>query len=168
MHELVDLARRSVEEYVRKGKVLPVPEPLSPEMAGRAGVFVCIKKKGQLRGCIGTFLACCENIASETIRNAVSAAVQDPRFGPVTEDELPDLEYTVDVLSPPEKVSDKGQLDPRKYGVMVVSGGKRGLLLPDLEGVDSVEEQLRITRMKAGIFAHEKIEIFRFTVERYK
>lgn len=168
MHELVDLARRSVEEYVRKGKQLPLPETLSSEMTRKAGVFVCIKKDGQLRGCIGTFLACSENVASETIRNAVSAASQDPRFPPVSEDELPDLEYTVDVLSPPEKVSDTGELDPRKYGVMVVSGPKRGLLLPDLEGVDTVEEQLRITRMKAGIFPNEKMEIFRFTVTRHK
>jgi AmmeMemoRadiSam system protein A len=167
VHGLVALARRSVEEYVRNRKVLPVPEALSPEMARRAGVFVCIKKNGQLRGCIGTFLAHCENVAGETIRNSVSAAIQDPRFGPVSEDELPDLEYTVDVLSPPEKVADTAALDPKKYGVMVVSGRKRGLLLPDLEGVDSVEEQIRITRMKAGISPDEEIETFRFTVERY-
>lgn len=167
MHELVDLARRSVEEYVRNGKLLPTPESLSPEMAGKAGVFVCIKKKGQLRGCIGTFLACCENVAAETIRNAVSAAESDPRFASVGEHELPDLEYTVDVLSPPEKVEDAGELDPGKYGVMIVSGRRRGLLLPDLEGVDSVGEQIRIARMKAGIGPDEEIEIFRFTVERY-
>lgn len=168
MHGLVDLARRSVEEYIRNGKILPTPETLSPEMARRAGVFVCIKKKGRLRGCIGTFLACCENVAGETIRNAVSAAVQDPRFPAVSEDELQDLEYTVDVLSPPEKVADAGALDPKKYGVMVVSGRKKGLLLPDLEGVDSVGEQLRITRMKAGILPDEEVELFRFTVERFK
>ncbi|MEJ2683302.1 MAG: AmmeMemoRadiSam system protein A [Candidatus Sulfobium sp.] len=167
MHGLVELARRSVEEYVRHGKVLPVPESLSGEMARKAGVFVCIKKEGRLRGCIGTFLACCDNVAGETIRNAVSAAVEDPRFAPVGKGELPDLEYTVDVLSPPEKVSDTGELDPKKYGVMVVSGRKRGLLLPDLEGVDTVEEQIRITRMKAGVLPEEKVEIFRFTVERH-
>jgi AmmeMemoRadiSam system protein A len=167
VHDLVTLAKKSVEEYVRSGKVLQTPESLSPEMARRAGVFVCIKRKGQLRGCIGTFLACSENVASETIRNAVSAAANDPRFASVNEGELPDLEYTVDVLSPPEKVADTAALDPKKYGVMVVSGRKRGLLLPDLEGVDSVEEQIRITRMKAGILPDEEIEIFRFTVERY-
>lgn len=168
MHQLVELAKLSVEKYVRSGEVLQAPESLSAEMAGKAGVFVCIKKDGQLRGCIGTFLACCENVATETIRNAVSAATQDPRFGPVNKNELPELEYTVDVLSPPERVSGTGALDPKRYGVMVVSGHKRGLLLPDLEGVDSVEEQLRITRLKAGIGSDENIEIFRFTVERYK
>jgi AmmeMemoRadiSam system protein A len=167
VHGLVDLARRSVEEYVRNKNVLPAPESLSPETARRAGVFVCIKKNGQLRGCIGTFLACCENVASETIRNAVSAAVDDPRFAPVSEDELADLDYTVDVLSPPEKVADTRALDPKKYGVVVTSGRKKGLLLPDLDGVDSVEEQVRIARLKAGILPDEEIEIFRFTVERY-
>jgi AmmeMemoRadiSam system protein A len=168
VHGLVDLAKRSVEEYIRNREVLPVPESISPEMAGKAGVFVCIKKNGQLRGCIGTFLACCENVAAETIRNAISAAVHDPRFAPVREDELPDLDYSVDVLSPPEKVADTAALDAKRYGLIVVSGQKRGLLLPALEGVDSVEEQVRIARMKAGILPDEEIEIFRFTVERYK
>lgn len=168
MHELVELAKQSVEKYVGSGEVLQAPESLSPEMTGRAGVFVCIKKDGQLRGCIGTFVACCENVATEIIRNAVSAATQDPRFAPVNRDELPDLEYTVDVLSPPERVSGTEALDPKRYGLMVVSGRKRGLLLPDLEGVDSVEEQIRITRMKAGINSDENIELFRFTVDRYR
>ena len=93
---------------------------------------------------------------------------RDPRFDPVTEDELHDLEYSVDVLSPPEKVSDISELDPKKYGVIVVHGSRKGLLLPDLEGVDSVEEQLRIAKMKACINPHDKVEIFRFTVSRYR
>jgi AmmeMemoRadiSam system protein A len=138
-------------------------------MKERAGVFVCIKKKnGDLRGCIGTFSPCCENIALEIIRNAISCAAQDPRFLPVTADELPDLEYTVDVLSPPEKVEETSELNPKEYGLILSRGHKRGLLLPDLEGVDTVEEQMRITRMKAGILPGEQCEMFRFRVRRYK
>lgn len=167
MHALVELARRSVEEFVKTGRVLPVPAPLPAEFARKAGVFVCLKKRGQLRGCVGTFMPCFENIAEETIRNAVSAATHDSRFLPVKEDELRELAYSVDVLSAPEKVSSTGDLNPRDFGVILVSGRKKGLLLPDLEGVDSVDEQLRITRMKAGILPDEEVEIFRFRVERF-
>jgi len=167
VHALVELARRSVEEFIKNGTVVPVPEPLPAAMSEKAGVFVCLKKHGQLRGCIGTFMPCCENIAAETRRNAISAATQDSRFLSVKEDELDALEYSVDVLSPPEKVNDPGELNPKEFGVILVSGQKKGLLLPDLEGVDSVDEQLRITRMKAGIFPGEKVEIFRFKVKRF-
>jgi AmmeMemoRadiSam system protein A len=168
MHGLVELAKKSVEEYVRKKNVVSPPQPLPPEMAEKAGVFVCLKKDGQLRGCIGTFQPCCDNIALETMRNAVCAATQDPRFPSVSEDELSSLSYSVDVLSTPEKVHDTRELDTREFGVIVAAGTRRGLLLPDLEGVDSVEEQLRIARMKAGIAPQEDIEIFRFRVKRYR
>jgi len=168
MHKLSELARKSVEEFVRNGKEPPPPQELTPEMMEKAGVFVCIKKGGSLRGCIGTFLPCTENVAHEIIKNAISAATKDPRFDPVTEDILDDLEYSVDVLSPPEKISDIGELDPKKYGIIVVHGSRKGLLLPDLEGVDSVEEQLRIAKMKAWINPEEKVEIFRFKVSRYR
>ncbi len=168
MHKLAELARKSVEEFVRNGKEIPPPQELTPEMKEKAGVFVCIKKGGNLRGCIGTFLPCTENVAHEVIKNAISAATKDPRFDPVTEDLLNDLEYSVDVLSPPEKVSDISELDPKKYGVIVVHGSRKGLLLPDLEGVDSAEEQLRIAKMKAWINPEEKVEIFRFRVSRYR
>ena len=168
MHKLVELAQKSIEAFIRKRKEIPPPQELAPEMTAKAGVFVCIKKKGNLRGCIGTFMPCTENVACEIIKNAVAAATQDPRFDPVTEDELDDLEYSVDVLSPPEKVSDISELDPKKYGVIVVHGSRKGLLLPDLEGVDSVEEQLRIAKMKAWINPDEKVEIFRFMVARYR
>jgi len=168
MHGLVELAKKSVEEFIRYGKAARLPEPASPEMKEKAGVFVCIKKDGQLRGCVGTFIPCCENIAEETIRNSISAATEDPRFRPIEEEELGRLHYTVDVLSAPEKVKDMKELDPKEYGVIVVSGHRRGLLLPDLEGVDSVEEQLRIARMKAGIFPGENVEILRFRIKRYK
>jgi len=168
MHELVALAKKSVEAFVRNKKELPQPKELTPEMTAKAGVFVCLKKKRNLRGCIGTFMPCTENVAHEIIKNAISAATQDPRFEPVKEDELDELEYSVDVLSPPEKVSDISELDPKKYGVIVVHGARKGLLLPDLEGVDSVEEQLRIAKMKAWINPDEKVDIFRFMVSRYR
>jgi AmmeMemoRadiSam system protein A len=167
VHPLVELARRSVEEFVKNGKILSVPAPLSAELSRKAGVFVCLKKRGQLRGCVGTFMPSFENIAEETIRNAVSAATHDSRFLPVKEDELQELAYSVDVLSAPEKVTGPGDLNPKEFGVILVSGRKKGLLLPDLEGVDSVDEQLRITRMKAGISPDERVEIFRFRVERF-
>jgi AmmeMemoRadiSam system protein A len=167
MHPLVEFAKKSVETYVREGKIMKSPEPIPPEMAEKAGVFVCLKKHGQLRGCIGTFMPSCESIVAETIVNAISAATKDPRFHPVEESELVELVYTVDVLSCPEKVNSLSELDPRKYGVIVVHGHKRGLLLPDLEGVDNVEEQLRIAKMKADILPHEEVEIYRFEVRRY-
>jgi AmmeMemoRadiSam system protein A len=168
MHAIVELAKRSVEEFIRNGKTVCLQERLPDEMRVKAGVFVCIKKRGELRGCVGTFLPCCDNVAAETIRNAISAATQDSRFPPVTADELDQLSYSVDVLSPPEKVHDPGELDPKEFGVIVSCGNRRGLLLPDLEGVNTVEEQLRITRMKACIMPDEEVEIFRFRVARYR
>lgn len=168
MHRFVELAKQSVEGFVRTGRTISSPGPLSPEMKDKAGVFVSIKKQGHLRGCIGTFMPCQENIAAEIIKNAVCAATQDPRFDAVRENELDELTYSVDVLSPPEKIKDLSELDPKIYGVIITGGHRKGLLLPDLEGVDTVEEQLRITRMKAGIMPDEKIEIFRFRVQRYK
>ncbi len=167
MHPLVSLARRAVEEYVRHGTVIEPPGDLTPEMKERAGVFVSLKKDGQLRGCIGTFVPTTENVAKEIIRNAISAATQDPRFPPVQEDELDEIVYSVDVLSEPERIKDPGQLDPKRYGVIVTKGIRKGLLLPDLEGVDTVEEQLRIARTKAGISPDEDCEIYRFEVRRY-
>jgi AmmeMemoRadiSam system protein A len=167
MHPLVEFAKKSVEAYIRKGKTIKPEEPLPPELAEKAGVFVCLKKGGELRGCIGTYMPSSDSVANETIMNAISAATKDPRFQPVTEDELDKLSYSVDVLSYPEKVGSIAELDPRKYGIIVVSGFRRGLLLPDLEGVDTVEDQLRITKMKAGILPHEEVEIYRFEVKRY-
>ena len=167
MHPLVELAKKSVDTYVREGRTIKPPEPIPSEMAEKAGVFVCLKKHGQLRGCIGTFMPSCESIGTETIINAISAATKDYRFHPVEQDELEELTYSVDVLSCPEKVNDIAELAPRKYGIIVVSGQRKGLLLPDLEGVDTVDEQLRITKMKAGILPHEEVEIYRFEVKRY-
>jgi AmmeMemoRadiSam system protein A len=137
-------------------------------MTEKAGAFVSIKKKGELRGCIGTFQPTTENVANEIIQNAISAATHDPRFLPVNSSELDELEYSVDVLSEPEKVASKNDLDPKRYGVIVKSGHRKGLLLPDLEGVNTVNEQISIASMKAGIYLGEKIELYRFEVKRYK
>jgi AmmeMemoRadiSam system protein A len=168
MHPLVRLAKRTVEQYVRSGTVPDPPREGEEALHRRAGVFVCLKEHGRLRGCIGTIEPCTGSAAEETIRNAVSAATRDPRFPQVEEAELEDLEYTVDVLSEPEPVADPAQLDPRRYGVIVSAGPRKGLLLPDLEGVDTVEEQLRIARTKAGIDpGEEKVTIQRFVVQRY-
>ncbi len=169
MHPLVELAKKAVEAYVREKRIISPPENLTEEMRDRAGVFVSLKKRGQLRGCIGTFLPTTNNVAEEVIKNAISAATQDPRFFPVQEEELEEITYSVDVLSEPEKVEDISKLDAKKYGVIVTKGPLKGLLLPDLEGVDTVEEQLRIAKLKAGIEPDdEDCEIYRFSVKRYK
>jgi len=168
MHPLVELARKSIETFVRKGIISKPPDPLPQEMSEKAGVFVSLKKHGELRGCIGTYVPCCKSIGEEIIANAISAATKDPRFHPVQEDELKDLTYSVDVLTSPDKIQTTDELDPKKYGIIVTSGLRRGLLLPDLDGVETVEEQIRITKMKAGILPHEDVEIYRFKVIRYK
>lgn len=167
IHPIVKLAREVVESYVRQGKVSS-PTELTPEMKQRAGVFVSIHKHGELRGCIGTFEPTRDNVAQEIIANAVSSATRDPRFPPIDASELDDLEFSVDILTKPEIVKDVSQLDPKKYGVIVASGFRRGLLLPDLEGVDSVEEQIAICRLKAGIAADEPVELYRFEVNRFR
>ncbi|NJD56757.1 MAG: AmmeMemoRadiSam system protein A [Nitrospirae bacterium] len=168
MHPIVDLAKKSIEEFLRSGKKISPPKELSPELTARAGVFVSIKKHGNLRGCIGTFQPCTPSVAEETIQNAIAAATQDPRFNAVTEDELDAISYSVDVLSSPERISSIRDLDPKKYGIIVVQGMKKGLLLPDLEGVDTAEEQLRIAKTKAGIWSDDQLEMFRFVVTRYR
>lgn len=168
MHPYVELAKKAVEEYVRNKKVLDVPADIPEEMRRRAGVFICLKKHGQLRGCIGTYQPCCSNLYEEIVRNALSASAEDPRFSMVVAEELKDITYTVDVLSEPKHVKNNSELDPKKYGVIVAKLRKRGLLLPDLEGVDTVEEQLRIVKTKAGILPDDDdVEIYKFTVDRY-
>ncbi len=164
----VRLARETIENYIKQGKIITLPLDLPKEMINqKAGVFVSLKKYGDLRGCIGTFMPTQKNIAQEIIKNVVSAAVEDPRFSPVNVSELEDLSISVDVLSVPEEIKDISQLDPKKYGVIVSSGYKKGLLLPDLEGVDTAEEQVDITKRKAGIYPGEKVKLYRFEVKRY-
>ncbi len=168
MHPLVKLAKDAIELYIREGKVLNKRDAdLSPEMKERSGVFVSLKVRGDLRGCIGTFQPTEPDIANEVIRNAVSAATGDPRFRPVRADELAGLEYSVDVLSAPEQVNSAADLDPKRYGVIVQAGGRRGLLLPDLEGIDAAEEQVGIAMQKAGILPGTRVTLFRFEVKRY-
>jgi len=167
VHPLVRLAKRSVESYVRKGKVVQVKR-LTPEMKPKAGVFVSIHKAGELRGCIGTIEPQRNNVAEEIIANAINSASRDPRFYPITADELGELEYSVDVLTKPKPVRSRKQLDAKRYGVIVERGGRKGLLLPDLEGVESAEEQIGICRQKAGIAPDEPAKLYRFEVKRYK
>ena len=165
----VRLARLSLETYIRQGHVLSaVPQDLPAELTNQAaGAFVSLRKHGQLRGCIGTILPTEKNLADEIVHNAVSAGTRDPRFPAVHADELDELEYNVDVLGQPEPVDSPAQLNPKLYGVIVSCGRKRGLLLPDLDGVDTVEEQLDIARRKGGIQEDDPYTIQRFKVVRH-
>ena len=164
----VKLARQSLETRIRTGTEMNPPDALSPELLHtRAGVFVSIHKDGVLRGCIGTITPAEKCIAKEITRNAVSAGCNDPRFEPVREEELPDLTYHVDVLGEPERIESEDMLNPKQYGVIVQNGSRRGLLLPDLEGVDTVAEQVAIARRKAGIQDKEPVRLFRFEVVRH-
>lgn len=165
----VKLAHRSLETYVKTGqRLISLPEDLPAEMTTQqAGAFVSLHKNGQLRGCIGTIAPTCDNLAWEIVQNAVSACSRDPRFSPVRPDELDELEYSVDVLGAPEPVDSPAALDPKTYGVIVSCGGRRGLLLPDLDGVDSVEAQLSIALQKGGIRENEPYKIERFMVVRH-
>ncbi len=164
----VALARKSIAYYLKNRKKLPLPDDLPPELIEQqAGVFVSLKKGERLRGCIGTFLPNKDNIALEIIENAISSAIYDPRFSPVTFGEVASLSISVDVLSAPEEIKNNSQLNPKKYGVIVSSGRKRGLLLPNLEGIDTVQKQVAIARRKAGILDNEEIKLERFEVIRH-
>ncbi len=165
----VRIAKASLSYLMEHGKVLPAfSEPVPTELQQPAGVFVSLKKQGQLRGCIGTILPTQSDAATEIIRNAVNAATADPRFPRVQPQELVELEISVDILTPPELIESLSELDPRRYGVIVRRGNRSGLLLPDLEGVDTVTEQVDIACRKAGIHPGEPLEMYRFEVIRYK
>jgi AmmeMemoRadiSam system protein A len=169
MHPLVELARQSIEAYVRHGRVIKPPLEMTPEMAQQAGAFVSLHdSQGELRGCIGTIEPCRTNLADEIIHNAISAATRDPRFPPLSPEELNGLQVEVDVLREPEPIGGLEELDPKKYGVIVACGGRRGLLLPDLEGVDTAEYQVEIACRKAHIRSGEAKVLYRFEVARYK
>lgn len=164
----VSLARKTIETYIREGYVIKVPDDLPTEMYEKsAGTFVSLHIRGGLRGCIGTISATCDCVAKEIIQNAISAATKDPRFEPLEESELERLEISVDVLGQAQDIESKAMLDVKKYGVIVTSGYKRGLLLPDLDGVDSVDEQISIAKRKAGISEYEKVSLQRFEVIRH-
>lgn len=164
---LVSLARQALETFVRDGRKITPDLEGEPVLSEKAGVFVSIKKHGQLRGCIGTILPTRENLASEIVNNAISAGTGDPRFDAVEPEELDDLVYSVDVLKAPEPIKSSDELDVKRYGVIVRSGRRSGLLLPNLEGINSVEEQLAIAKQKAGIEPNEPLEMERFEVVRY-
>ena len=168
--EYVGLARKSLEAYVLHGVRIPIPESLSGEILNtKAGAFVSIKINGRLRGCIGTISSTKQTLAEEIIENAISAGMRDPRFPPITKDELSTLEYSVDVLGEAEEIESKVQLDAKKYGVIVSQGFKRGLLLPNLEGIETVEEQISVAKQKAGIEPEDdNVKLHRFEVIRHK
>lgn len=165
----VRLARLSLETFVLTGsRLAELPEGLPAELTSQAaGAFVSLHIAGRLRGCIGTIAPTEKCLADEIVNNAVSAGTRDPRFPPVTADELAFLEYSVDVLGRPEPVDSPEQLDPRRYGVIVSQGRRRGLLLPDLDGVDTVEQQLDIALKKGGIRRGEPYKTERFKVVRH-
>lgn len=164
----VKLARQTLENYVKTGKMIKVPDKLPEEMMNkRAGVFVSLKVNGELRGCIGTIIPTTDSISEEIIQNAISAGTQDPRFYPVQADELSQLTYSVDVLTEAEPIDSYNMLDVERYGVIVRAGRRSGLLLPNLEGIKTVEEQVMIAMQKAGIRVEESFKMERFEVIRY-
>lgn len=175
----IKTARAAIEKWAEEGEKLSWHEVKNSIFQGRsdlvdgleerkAGVFVSIHKNGCLRGCIGTISPVRENVAEEIISNAISAASNDPRFVPLRSDELTEIEIKVDVLGSLEKVASEGELDSSRYGVVVESGDKRALLLPNLDGIDSVEKQLEVVKRKADIYETEECEIYRFEVERHE
>lgn len=165
----VRLARQTIEAYVGERRQISIPKDLPEEMyESRAGVFVSLKEEGRLRGCIGTIAPVQKNIAEEIIANAISASTKDPRFHPVQPDELDKLVYSVDVLGTPEAITSPDELDVKRYGVIVTKGRKRGLLLPNLDGVDTVEDQITIAKQKAGISTYDDdVQLERFEVVRH-
>jgi len=175
MNPLVSLAKSSVETYIKEGKIIIPGENLPEEyLSNRAGTFVTIDKNGELCGCIGTYLPTRKNIAEEVIYNAISAATEDYRFEVITKEELPHLSYTVYVLKEPELIKDPSELNPKKFGIIIrtvsenKTGVKSALLLPDLEGVDTVEQQIHITCQKGGINPDkEKIIIYKFIADKF-
>ena len=166
-HPLVQLARKTIEKYVYENLVIEPPKDLTPEMKEKAGVFVSLHRHGELRGCIGTFQPTTDNVAKEIVNNAIESATRDPRFPPLAADELAELEISVDVLGRPEPIESQADLDPKHYGVIVKAGPRRGLLLPDLPGVETAGQQIAICKRKAGIEQQDAVELFRFKVKRY-
>jgi AmmeMemoRadiSam system protein A len=167
-HALVLLAKEAIEAWVRQRVIARPAMGLTEGLPQRGGIFVSIKTRdGLLRGCVGTVEATQDDLLQEVVRSAIDAASRDPRFPPITLDELNDLVYSVDVLSPPELVAGLDQLNPRRYGVIAKQGKRRGLLLPDIEGVDTIEQQVSIAKAKAGIEPDEPADLYRFEVKRY-
>lgn len=206
MNPHVSLAKLAVENYIKEKKVIKPPEDLPKDfLTKKSGVFITIEKQGQLRGCIGTYLPTKENIAKEVIQNAIAAAAEDYRFGPLQKEELPELSYTVYIINTPELIKNMTDLNPKKYGIIVKtlpisfprpigpastrSRGERGspegaagtdvmfnghtppksgLLLPDLNGIETIEEQVSLACQKGKINPQtENIIVYKFTVEKF-
>ena len=163
---LIKAVRKAIKAIMEKDEEFEI-KSIPKSLLEKKGVFVTVYVNNELRGCIGTIEPVHENLAIEIRENGIAAATRDYRFSPVTVDELDEIQVSVDVLGEPEPVESIDELDPEIYGVIVVSGWKKGVLLPAIEGVDSIEEQLRIAKLKAGIYSSEPYEIYRFTVERY-
>lgn len=160
-------ARRCLSTYLNNEDPSLLRFPDTQEFAVRRGCFVTLKQNGQLRGCIGTTEPWQENLVLEIQHNALAAGTQDPRFRPVQADEMDTLSITVDVLGELEKIEGPDELDPWRYGVVVRQGRKTGLLLPHLEGVDTISDQVSIAKQKAGISSKESVELWRFEVKRH-
>lgn len=170
MDSYIALAEDAIENYIKTGSIIKIPDNLPKEFYfKKSGVFVTIWNNKELRGCIGTFLPTKKNIAEEIISNAVAACSRDYRFNPVNENELPKLKYEVSILSEPEPVKNIKEHDPKKHGIIARSAdGKCGLLLPDLDGIDSTEQQIDIACQKGDIDPqNDNVELFYFTVEKY-
>ncbi len=163
----VHIAREALEKKLREGLAPQLPETLPADLLKPGAAFVSLKKRGALRGCIGTVQPTRNNLAEEIAYNALSAGLNDPRFPPLAPDELDEITISVDVLTEPEEINDPSQLDPARYGVIVRKGFRSGLLLPDLEGIDTAEKQLAIAKQKAGIDEQEPVELYRFEVQRF-
>jgi len=186
MNPYIELTKQAVESYIKKGKIISPSLDLPSEILNKkAGTFVTVEKNNELRGCIGTYLPTKENIAQEIIHNAIAAAAEDYRFNPIQKQELPELSYTVYILSKPELIKNTKELDPKKYGIIIKTAPisysgktdvmfnghtvpKSGLLLPNLEGINTMEKQLSAVCQKAGINpAAEQVVIYKFTVKKF-
>ena len=169
-HSYVKLAVEAVRYYLLKGELLSCPSPLPNGMEDQSGVFVSIKIKNnhKLRGCIGTVTPSQDNLAKEIIQNAVNAATRDPRFKSVTIKELDQLLFSVDVLTPLEPIDNPEQLNPKQYGLSIKYEGRQGILLPDLEGIDTVQRQIDLCLKKGAIPKDASFKMYRFEVERYR
>ena len=168
--DLPALARQAVETFVLTGKQINPPANVSALFTACAACFVSIKTRaGDLRGCIGTVEPVKRNLAEELIANAINAATHDPRFDPVATSELSELRYSVDILEAAEPAT-FDELDPKTYGVIVEneSGELRGLLLPDIKGVETARQQVDIAARKAGITPGTPVKISRFRVNRFR
>ena len=170
MHPYVKLAIQAVRHFLLKGEILPCPDSLPNEMNRQLGTFVSIKKKinGELRGCIGTVSPNQDNLAKEIIQNAVNAATRDPRFIPIVINELDQFLFSVDVLTPLEFIDKPEQLNPKQYGLSIKYGKHQGILLPNLEGIDSVQRQIYLCLKKGNIKKNVDYQMYRFEVERYR